>query len=62
MSNLPLVKIRRSGERIWVQMTDILSPTHAKGIVDSDVINEDGVQYGDEVFFKRDEVLDYWVN
>ena len=54
----PIMKIRRSGERIWVKDVEVINSTHAKGLVDSYPINKDIPQYGEEIFFKRDEVLE----
>ncbi len=60
MSDLPLYKIKRSGERIWVQATEAIGENGFKGVVDSHTLNPDGVQYGDEIMFRKGDIIDVW--
>ena len=53
------VKIRREGERFWVQITE-LGP-EITGIVDNDLVMTErhGLALGDAVSFPKNQVLDH---
>ena len=55
---MPLIKVKRSGERLWVQTTEDLGGAY-RGTIDSNPFSKQ-LNLGDEIIVQKKDIIEVW--